>query len=98
MEIAVQDTGIGMKAGDLPQLFQAFTQLYSTSEKQYQGTGLGLALTKWLVELHGGSIRAESPGQGLGSTFTIWLPMIPPDTTSGRRGHNEASSPPHLSA
>jgi signal transduction histidine kinase len=98
VEISVQDTGIGIGAEDLPKLFQAFTQLHSTSGKQYQGTGLGLALTKRLVELHGGSIWAESAGEGLGSTFMIWLPMIPPDTMAGRRGHDEASSLPRPSA
>jgi PAS domain S-box-containing protein len=78
VEIAVQDTGIGIKAEDLPKLFQPFTQLESKLVKQYQGTGLGLALTKQLVELHGGTIRAESAGEGKGSVFGVRLPLVGP--------------------
>ena len=78
MEIAVADTGIGIKPEDLPKLFQPFTQLENTLTKQAQGTGLGLALTKHLVELHGGTIWAESAGEGRGSTFTIRLPLPSP--------------------
>jgi PAS domain S-box-containing protein len=75
VEIAVADTGIGIRREDLPKLFQLFTQLQSTYVKQHQGTGLGLALTKLLVELHGGTIEAASAGEGQGSTFTVRLPL-----------------------
>jgi two-component system sensor histidine kinase/response regulator len=75
IEIAVADTGIGIKAEDLPMLFQTFTQLEPTFAKRYQGAGLGLSLTKRLVELHGGRIWAESPGEGQGSTFKLQLPL-----------------------
>ncbi|MBI3780316.1 MAG: PAS domain S-box protein [candidate division NC10 bacterium] len=78
VEIAVQDTGIGIKTEDLPKLFQPFTQLESRLVKQYQGTGLGLALTKQLVELHGGTIRAKSAGEGKGSVFGVRLPLVGP--------------------
>lgn len=74
VEIAVTDTGIGIKAEDLTRLFQRFTQIEAPVVKQYQGAGLGLALTKCLIELHGGSIQAHSDGEGCGSTFTIRLP------------------------
>ena len=77
VEIAVQDTGIGIEAEDLPKLFQPFTQLESPVIKRQQGTGLGLALTKHLVELHGGTIVAASEGEGRGSTFTVRLPLLP---------------------
>jgi signal transduction histidine kinase/DNA-binding response OmpR family regulator len=77
VEIAVQDTGIGIKAEDLSRLFQEFTQLDSSLAKPQQGTGLGLALTKRLVDLHGGSVTATSPGEGQGSTFTVTLPLRP---------------------
>lgn len=77
IEIAVQDTGIGIKAEDLPKLFQPFTQLESPVTMRNQGTGLGLALTKHLVELHGGTIVAASEGEGRGSTFTVCLPHPP---------------------
>jgi signal transduction histidine kinase len=77
LEIAVTDTGIGIRAEDLPRLFQTFAQLESPLTKRYEGTGVGLALTKKLVELHGGTITAASPGAGQGSTFTVRLPFTP---------------------
>jgi signal transduction histidine kinase len=77
VEISVTDTGIGIKAEDLPKLFQAFTQLESSITKGHQGTGLGLALTKQLVELHGGTILAASEGLDRGSTFTVRFPTPP---------------------
>jgi len=78
VEIAVADTGIGIKPDDLPKLFQPFTQLEHALTRPTQGTGLGLALTKHLVELHGGTIWADSAGEGRGSTFTIRLPLTLP--------------------
>ena len=75
LEIRVQDTGIGIRAEDLPRLFQVFTQLDAAASERQEGTGLGLALTKRLVELHGGRIWAESAGEGRGSTFTAHLPL-----------------------
>ena len=69
------DTGVGIKAEDLPRLFQEFVQLETTQAQKHEGTGLGLALTKRLVEMHGGRIRAESEGEGKGSTFTVLLPF-----------------------
>ncbi len=78
VEIVVQDTGIGIQAEDLPKLFQEFTQLDASLDRRHQGTGLGLALTKKLVELHGGTIHAHSPGEGQGTTFTVTLPLEGP--------------------
>ena len=78
VEISVADTGIGIKIEDLPMLFQPFTQLEPTFVKRYQGAGLGLALTKQLVELHGGTLWAESAGEGRGSTFRVLLPLAGP--------------------
>jgi signal transduction histidine kinase len=75
VEIAVADTGIGIRAEDLPRLFQTFAQLESPLTKRYEGTGVGLALAKQLVDLHGGTITAASPGAGQGSTFTVRLPV-----------------------
>ena len=74
LELSVTDTGIGMRPEDLPRLFQRFTQLESPLTKHHGGTGLGLSLTKRLVELHGGRIWATSEGVGKGSRFTIVLP------------------------
>jgi signal transduction histidine kinase len=78
VEISVTDTGIGIKTEDLPKLFRPFTQLDASLTRKHQGTGLGLALTKKLVELHGGTIQAESGGPGQGSTFTVILPLEGP--------------------
>jgi signal transduction histidine kinase len=73
--IEVTDTGIGIKPEDIPRLFSDFTQLEAAATKRHEGTGLGLALTKRLVELHGGRIWAASEGEGHGSTFTVLLPF-----------------------
>ncbi len=74
IEISVADTGIGIKPEDLGKLFKEFTQLQSPYTKGYEGTGLGLALTKKLVELHGGAIGVKSE-YGKGSTFTFTIPI-----------------------
>jgi signal transduction histidine kinase len=79
LEIAVTDTGVGIRAEDLPRLFQEFVQLETIRDTRQEGTGLGLALTKQLVELHGGRIWAESEGKDKGSTFTVCLPLHQPD-------------------
>jgi signal transduction histidine kinase/DNA-binding response OmpR family regulator len=73
IEIAVADTGIGIRAEDLGKLFTPFQQLESGYTRRYDGTGLGLALTKRLVELHGGEIRVESE-LGKGSRFSFVIP------------------------
>ena len=78
LETRVTDTGIGIKAADLPRLFREFTQLEPAATKTHEGTGLGLVLTKQLVELHGGRVWAESEGEGRGSTFTVVLPFSGP--------------------
>jgi len=72
-EIRVADTGIGIKQDDLPRLFREFEQLEGGMARRFEGTGLGLALTKKLVEAQGGSIRVESES-GKGSAFTVNLP------------------------
>ena len=73
VQIHVSDTGIGIQDEDLPRLFQPFVQLDASLARQYQGTGLGLALVRSLVELHGGSVSVASVF-GQGSTFTVTLP------------------------
>ncbi len=78
--ISVTDTGIGIPANDLIKLFKPFTQLDSSCARQYEGTGLGLALAKELAELHGGTIYVESES-GKGSTFTLALPLKEKRTT-----------------
>jgi len=74
LEIAVKDTGTGISAADQARLFEMFQQFGRDDARKAEGTGLGLALTKRLVELHGGAIRvASAPGEG--STFTVSLPL-----------------------
>ncbi len=94
VEIEVEDTGIGIKSEDLPKLFQEFTQLDASLARRHQGTGLGLALTKKLVELHNGTIYAQSPGEGLGSTFTIALPLDGPGAELPPSGLDAATAEP----
>jgi signal transduction histidine kinase/CheY-like chemotaxis protein len=74
IEIAVEDTGIGIRAEDMDKLFTPFQQLESGYTRRFEGTGLGLVLTRRLVELHGGVIRAESEF-GKGSRFTFVIPL-----------------------
>ena len=75
VSIVVSDTGIGISKEFLPFVFDRFRQADSTSTRNYGGLGLGLAIVRHLVELHGGSVWAESPGEGLGSTFRVRLPI-----------------------
>lgn len=76
LRVAVTDTGIGIKVNDQERVFKEFEQVDSSYGRQQQGTGLGLALTKRLVELHGGRIWVESEGvEGKGSTFTFLIPL-----------------------
>jgi signal transduction histidine kinase/CheY-like chemotaxis protein len=92
VEITVEDTGIGIEAEDMPELFREFTQLRSTYTKGFEGTGLGLALTKRLVELHGGSIRAESEyGKGSRFSFTIPVKQAGPRHALKEEGQKEKS-------
>lgn len=76
VQIGVSDTGIGIKSEDIDKLFKPFLQLDSSYSRRYEGTGLGLVLTKHLVELHGGKIWVESEYEK-GSTFTFTLPIKP---------------------
>jgi PAS domain S-box-containing protein len=73
--ISVTDTGIGIKPDDLDRIFSPFEQAENALTRKYQGTGLGLALTKRFVTLHGGNIWVESEGEGRGSTFFVTIPI-----------------------
>ncbi|MCO6429975.1 MAG: PAS domain S-box protein [Deltaproteobacteria bacterium] len=76
IEIAITDTGQGIEPEFLPRVFDRFTQADASSTRQHGGLGLGLAIVRHLVELHGGSVSASSPGKGRGSTFLIILPTF----------------------
>ena len=88
--ISVRDTGIGIPADALDQIFDMFSQVDRGLERAKDGLGIGLALVKGLVLMHGGTVTAASAGPGTGSTFTITLPVLPSSTPS-----SEPPSPSH---
>ena len=75
IEVQVADTGIGIRPAELKRIFSPFEQADNSTSRRYQGTGLGLSLSKELVELHGGTIWATSEGQDKGSTFAFVIPV-----------------------
>ncbi|MBD1929648.1 HAMP domain-containing histidine kinase [Trichocoleus sp. FACHB-90] len=74
-QIQVSDTGVGISAEFLPHVFDLFRQADSSITRSHGGLGLGLAIVRYLVELHGGTVTAQSPGVGQGATFTVLLPL-----------------------
>jgi PAS domain S-box-containing protein len=97
VDVVVEDTGEGIAPDLLPHVFEAFRQADSSTTRAHGGLGLGLALVRQLVELHGGQVRAESRGKGRGSTFTVTLPLaisrpaLP--ERAGARSEREESAP-----
>lgn len=75
LEVSIIDTGKGIDADFLPQVFDRFRQADSSTTRQYGGLGLGLAIVKQLVELHGGTVRVKSGGRDSGTTFIVALPL-----------------------
>jgi len=75
VELSVSDTGKGIPADFLPHVFERFSQADNSSRRRYSGLGLGLAIVKSLAELHGGSVRVKSGGEGKGTTFIVSLPV-----------------------
>ncbi len=87
-QIQVIDTGIGISSEFLPKVFERFRQADSTTTRSHNGLGLGLAIVRHLVELHKGTIFAQSLGAGQGATFTVRLPLL---DSRGNRGNREAT-------
>jgi PAS domain S-box-containing protein len=91
--LSVSDTGAGIRPDFLPHLFERFRQADSSSTRVHGGLGLGLAIVRHLVEVHGGHVRADSDGEGKGATFTVELPMLSAEPLgrwiAGRRGGTE---------
>ncbi|MEH2076148.1 MAG: response regulator [Nostoc sp.] len=88
-QIKVIDTGIGISSEFLPKVFERFRQADSTTTRSHNGLGLGLAIVRHLVELHKGTIFAQSPGTGQGATFTVKLPLLQDNRSN--RGNREAT-------
>jgi signal transduction histidine kinase/DNA-binding response OmpR family regulator len=85
--IEITDSGIGISQKFLPHVFERFQQADSSTTRAFGGLGLGLAIVRHLVELHGGTVQATSPGEGKGATFTVTIPShrVAPVDTDGRK-------------
>jgi signal transduction histidine kinase len=92
--LAVRDTGIGIPAAHLPLIFQRFWQAEPVQSRDHGGLGLGLALVRHFVELHGGTITATSAGKGSGATFQIRLPLQQHAPENGSSLIRQAGSTP----
>jgi signal transduction histidine kinase/ActR/RegA family two-component response regulator len=95
IELSVSDTGKGIASEFLPHVFERFSQADSSSKRGYAGLGLGLAIVKSLAELHGGSVRAKSGGEGKGTTFIISLPISVVHTLDTNENLQHAKIDPH---
>jgi signal transduction histidine kinase/DNA-binding response OmpR family regulator len=98
--VVVEDNGIGIRPDFLPHVFEAFRQAESTTTRVHGGLGLGLSIVRYLVELHGGQIIAESAGLGSGAKFTVELPRLRPGqrNTEAAAPMSRASSAPAMPA
>ena len=91
VQIAVRDNGIGIAEDNLPRIFGMFAQVDVPPDRAPEGLGIGLSLVSHLIELHGGRLSAQSPGIGMGSTFTVELPLLRVSADSAGLDHSEAS-------
>jgi PAS domain S-box-containing protein len=91
--VVVGDTGIGIPKSALPQIFDMFSQVDRSIERSTGGLGIGLALVKGLVELHGGKVEAASAGEGKGSTITVMLPVLTEPAKAAPETSVDESSP-----
>jgi PAS domain S-box-containing protein len=90
--VSVRDTGIGIAAHQLNAVFRMFSQVDPRVERSRGGLGIGLALVEGLVKMHGGTVTAQSPGTGRGSTFTVTLPVIETNVASSRSEPSEPAA------
>jgi PAS domain S-box-containing protein len=94
IEVTVQDSGIGIDPRFLPHVFDRFRQADASSTREYGGLGIGLAIVRHIVEMHGGGVSASSPGKGQGATFKIRLPLISASRLAPRSApRDEAAAP-----
>jgi signal transduction histidine kinase len=91
VQIQVRDTGKGIAPDFLPYVFDYFRQEDGTSTRMFGGLGLGLTLVRYLTELHGGTVRAESLGEGQGASFTVRLPLWTPENRNIETSFNQNS-------
>ncbi|MFP5261268.1 MAG: PAS domain S-box protein [Blastocatellia bacterium] len=91
-QVVISDTGVGIKPEFLPHVFDLFRQADSSYTRRHGGLGLGLAIVRHLVETHGGTIRAESAGEGEGATFTLRLPLLKDEARGPRGGESKRAS------
>jgi PAS domain S-box-containing protein len=93
IDVAVRDSGVGIPSWFLPHVFERFTQVDSSMNRRHHGLGLGLALVRHLVELHGGTVGVESEGEGRGTTVRVRLPLRLDVATSGTHAPARLSQP-----
>jgi PAS domain S-box-containing protein len=91
-QITIRDNGQGIPGEFLPHVFDYFRQADGATTRKFGGLGLGLAIVRYLVELHGGTVQAQSPGEGLGATFTVRLPLMPIEPAVNQEGQSEEAS------
>jgi signal transduction histidine kinase/ActR/RegA family two-component response regulator len=96
LELAVEDTGEGISPAFLPHVFDRFRQADSAASRRHTGLGLGLAIVRQLVELHGGTVRAESSGPGKGAKFTVRLPILTSPRVRDARSRADENRPAPL--
>jgi signal transduction histidine kinase/CheY-like chemotaxis protein len=93
--LTVTDTGVGIRPDFLPHVFELFRQGDSSSTRSHGGLGLGLAIVRHLVELHGGTVQAWSAGPGQGARFTVELPLLRRDRPAGAQSETATSGAPY---
>jgi CheY-like chemotaxis protein len=96
LHVTVRDSGVGIDPAFLPHAFDRFRQADGTTTRQYGGLGLGLAIVRDLVKLHGGEVAAESAGVGRGTTVHVWLPITRPTASAPAPSPESTSMEGHL--